>query len=630
MCPQLDHDDPAVVVEESIPDGDGRAVDDDDAAAVGPINATLGRMRVDPHRNATAPNRPDSSIARSSNCSSSAGGPPPPPPPADCGICLERVAADAMTACGGPACDHAFCTPCLGAHVASRVADRAYPIPCAAVGCAAPLPFAVAADLLAATPAAAAALARLHIEGSLMAAVAYCANAACGTPFEFEAGAAADDDGGDGCGRDGDGSDGGHDDGPPNAHAAAYEVTCPLCHHATCVRCRAAAHGGETCAAARSAADAADGLRSLAAARGWRACPRCGALIEKEAGGCNFMAHASCGAAFCFACGAPYADVRATRDNEHGRPACRCGLWDDADASGGEGEEGETDDSSDSSDGSGDSGDSGDSSDSDESGDSDGEGSSGLVSSADAAHLDPAGDASSTESAAASTTDAGAASTTESDGGGRQRPACPRVTDGSDGAMSAGLTSSTDGSDSDTADDTSTAATGAASTTESDGGGRQQPARPGGSDGSDGGSSAGLTSSTDGADFDTTDAASTTESDGDGRQRPPRPRGSGGRGRRRVAVGRLPLACGGAARGVHGGAAAGAASTVGGSETGSSVATSDEASTAATSSDLDAEYVPPSGSSDTSADAPRRPVARRRRRAVAVVAASARRAGGHP
>lgn len=59
-----------------------------------------------------------------------------------CDVCLDRVAATAMTACGERGCGHAFCTPCLRPHVASRVAERRYPV-CAAGGCGSPIPYEV-------------------------------------------------------------------------------------------------------------------------------------------------------------------------------------------------------------------------------------------------------------------------------------------------------------------------------------------------------------------------------------------------------------------------------------------------------------------------------------------------------
>lgn len=270
-----------------------------------------------------------------------------------CGICLERVAATAMTPCGGRGCGHAFCTPCLRSHVASRVTERRYPV-CAAGGCGSPMPYEVAAVLVAGTGDTEATLTRLHIEACFMPAQAFCANEACATPFDFTVGHALDI--GDGRGyNDGDGGgagavarggqrvelgrggllggggrgSGGATAGAPGTpeHPTAYKVTCPLCRKDTCVRCCCLWHQRSTCAAYQAERESTDALRVLAKRRKWRACPGCGVLIDKVAGDCNFLRHTACGTGFCFSCGVPYASLKPTRENQHGRAACRCGLW---------------------------------------------------------------------------------------------------------------------------------------------------------------------------------------------------------------------------------------------------------------------------------------------------------------
>lgn len=219
-----------------------------------------------------------------------------------CGICLELVAATEMTCCGGAGCAHAYCRPCLVAHVSARVADRRYPVPCADGGCKTTLPYEVCASLVAGTGETASNLTRLHIEGTVMEWRAFCANPACATPFDFELDAAAAEP------------------------LDLYRVDCPLCATSTCVRCRVAWHGGVSCGAYQAEKDGTDALRALARAREWKACPGCGELIDKEAADCNFVLHEACGTPFCFHCGKRYKNVEATPQNLHGQADCQCEI----------------------------------------------------------------------------------------------------------------------------------------------------------------------------------------------------------------------------------------------------------------------------------------------------------------
>lgn len=197
-------------------------------------------------------------------------------------------------------------------------------------------------------------LTRLHIEGCFMPARAFCANEACATPFDFTVGPGPDICGGggynDGGGGGGGGvarrelgvdpglggrlgggrrGNGGANVGAPGAPELlnAYKVTCPLCGKDTCVRCRCLWHQGSSCAAYQAERESIDALRVLAKQRKWKACPGCGELIDKVAGDCNFLRHIACGTGFCFSCEVPYASLKPTRENQHGRAACRCGLW---------------------------------------------------------------------------------------------------------------------------------------------------------------------------------------------------------------------------------------------------------------------------------------------------------------
>lgn len=273
----------------------------------------------------------------------------PLPPPSPCGICLQGdVAPGGLTACGGGGCGHAYCTPCLAAHVRSRLADRAYPVPCPAGGCGVPLPFAVCAALLAQGVEATGDMGKVgagvtafldatHIQTTLMGRVGWCANAVCGTPFEFVpppwAGEAAN--------TAASAAAAVHRANRSSeraaataaaisaaaAAAAAYRVVCPLCAVATCVRCRSKGHPGLPCrrplvlrpgdatgfhndAIEEEDWDTGEGVeagdRALAAAAhraGWRSCPGCGALVERPLGSCAVGSHPSCGAAWCWTCG---------------------------------------------------------------------------------------------------------------------------------------------------------------------------------------------------------------------------------------------------------------------------------------------------------------------------------------
>ncbi|KXZ48568.1 hypothetical protein GPECTOR_26g471 [Gonium pectorale] len=106
---------------------------------------------------------------------------------------------------------------------------------------------------------------------------------------------------------------------------------CPACHRTFCATCLTTGwHEGFTCAeygqlsADDRSPDTASLLR-LGCSRGWRRCPGCRALVEREAG-CNHV-RCRCGARFCYACGKEYLSARPTEDNVHGTPGCECTLW---------------------------------------------------------------------------------------------------------------------------------------------------------------------------------------------------------------------------------------------------------------------------------------------------------------
>lgn len=110
-------------------------------------------------------------------------------------------------------------------------------------------------------------------------------------------------------------------------------VECLECHRLFCAPCKVPFHAGLSCAefqalppGERSAEDRA--LLQLAEEAGWKRCPQCGAVVDRLPGGCNFMVcRAPCRTAFCYNCGVRYIHTRATANNAHGQPGCRCGLF---------------------------------------------------------------------------------------------------------------------------------------------------------------------------------------------------------------------------------------------------------------------------------------------------------------
>jgi len=107
---------------------------------------------------------------------------------------------------------------------------------------------------------------------------------------------------------------------------------CLSCHRLICVPCKAAYHAGRSCEEYQAMPAILRGnaseraLHALAADAGWRACPSCGTMVEREPHGCNFLM-CRCRSAFCFRCGAAYLHLRPTAANAHGQPGCNCGLF---------------------------------------------------------------------------------------------------------------------------------------------------------------------------------------------------------------------------------------------------------------------------------------------------------------
>ncbi len=117
-------------------------------------------------------------------------------------------------------------------------------------------------------------------------------------------------------------------------NAGEPRFVCTRCGAANCAVCRTLWHSGLTCAKfqalpeqMRSPEDAH--LLKLAQKNGWRQCPRCKNMVDKNLDDCKFV-KCKCGCGFCFDCGEPYKSLVGTETNEHGEPSCQCGLWSDA------------------------------------------------------------------------------------------------------------------------------------------------------------------------------------------------------------------------------------------------------------------------------------------------------------
>ncbi|KAE8821294.1 E3 ubiquitin-protein ligase RNF14-like [Hordeum vulgare] len=171
-----------------------------------------------------------------------------------CAVCMEpKLAFDRFGATA--ACAHEFCVACVVAHIESRVADGAVPVPCLAAGC----PVAM-------HPEACKKLLHMDVfdawcvalcERALGPGRARCPYRGCGQLVVLDAGCSAP------------------------VGAASGSATCPGCSRAFCVQCEEPwddRHGGgQGCA-----------LDRLAAGRKWMRCPCCRAMIDRI-DGCKSM-----------------------------------------------------------------------------------------------------------------------------------------------------------------------------------------------------------------------------------------------------------------------------------------------------------------------------------------------------
>ncbi|KAI1752582.1 hypothetical protein F4782DRAFT_500855 [Xylaria castorea] len=91
----------------------------------------------------------------------------------------------------------------------------------------------------------------------------------------------------------------------PNDRRTKRIGDCSICGKRTCKTCRAKSHFG-ACDKTKIQADgeAEDDIYLLAESKGWKRCPNCLNLIQKN-GGCNHMT-CNCGENFCYLCGEVY------------------------------------------------------------------------------------------------------------------------------------------------------------------------------------------------------------------------------------------------------------------------------------------------------------------------------------
>jgi hypothetical protein len=101
--------------------------------------------------------------------------------------------------------------------------------------------------------------------------------------------------------------------------------TCPHCKTKTCTTCSVEFHSGYTCAQYQ------EGLKtqktSAAVSEGWlkqnaKLCGSCGKWIQKTEG-CDHMT-CTCGAEWCYVCGAAYGLIRKRGNSAHNRT---CKYW---------------------------------------------------------------------------------------------------------------------------------------------------------------------------------------------------------------------------------------------------------------------------------------------------------------
>lgn len=217
----------------------------------------------------------------------------------ECPVCMDPVEFSQRFV--GGECRHMLCNSCVRTYLRTlAVETKKFPIPCPT--CSEPMNHQKCLGMLLGDEEAFNALHTLVLEKVHMNDIRYCANAACALPFDWEP--------------------------DPSKRGAReeYLVFCPLCEKETCVQCKVEWHTGKSCQQYRSEQEADDELLKLARQQKWKSCPRCGNMIERRLGDCNFV-RCRCGCGFCHKCGVAYRDSKIRSNNNHGTPGCTCGLF---------------------------------------------------------------------------------------------------------------------------------------------------------------------------------------------------------------------------------------------------------------------------------------------------------------
>lgn len=190
-----------------------------------------------------------------------------------CPICMETPRG-AFRFEGSSSCVHFLCKMCARQLILSAVDARRIPIRC--VQCPESLDIGRCAQMLEdAHPVKHEQLCALAAQHAGISKLAYCSNSKCGMPFDYERG---------------------------RGDVPTW-VRCPMCKVRTCVECRSEWHSGMTCEMFRKRMrDEGDAkLKKLAEENRWKACPKCGSMIERRIG-CDHMT-CRCGCHFCYRCG---------------------------------------------------------------------------------------------------------------------------------------------------------------------------------------------------------------------------------------------------------------------------------------------------------------------------------------
>ena len=82
---------------------------------------------------------------------------------------------------------------------------------------------------------------------------------------------------------------------------ANRKLVCPLCRKQYCLKCKCNWHSGVRCEAHTAASADDGGMAALAKSGKWKACPHCGAWVQRV-DGCNAM-QCRCSKKFCYSCG---------------------------------------------------------------------------------------------------------------------------------------------------------------------------------------------------------------------------------------------------------------------------------------------------------------------------------------